>query len=363
MTTTAICFDIASGHRLTYLSKLLTHLDAPRHGAVTIVLVPNAVAESSAFWDVVRPHQTVRVFAIESERLETVDLRNFENEYRLHYPDLHFVAFDGDHLIKRMATVRAHRRPRRITALQMRPEGQHEAPPVRLAQTITKAAVRFAAGRSHGVRAMYLTAPWLARHDSAVPDLCEVRTTPASVADARRRFGPPEGTLWFGILGAVTWRKNPQLVFDALCEYTDRYEVTAALSIIGRCDADTRAWLDQLQAPERVQVLEHNEFVSDQELDSIVATIDCIVLAHSNNGPSGILAKASAAGAAVISAGAPSLKRDCRALGGKATWVPLRKQDLAAAMQSIKRREKPFVGESDNTPDFCARLTNRHHAS
>ncbi len=56
--------------------------------------------------------------------------------------------------------------------------------------------------------------------------------------------------------------------------------------------------MDRADARSRTERGPNHRRVSDEELDSIIASLDVAVIAHSNDGPSGIMGKADLAGSA-----------------------------------------------------------------
>ena len=91
-----------------------------------------------------------------------------------------------------------------------------------------------------------------------------------------------------------------------------------------------------------------DRILSDVELDAAVAAVNCLMLAHSNEGPSGLLGKAACGGTRVIAAGAKSLKSDIEELPELGDWTELNEESLGAAMQaSLPLRRGQAVLRSD----------------
>ncbi|TKV57356.1 glycosyltransferase [Nakamurella flava] len=176
----------------------------------------------------------------------------------------------------------------------------------------------------------------------------EVRDPARLVHD--QRVAPPDGHHRILMIGAITPRKNPELVIDsvALLDRPD-VELVVAGTVANSC-ARTIA-----EAPDRlsrsgVKFVHDARPLSDDEFDAYVSSSSVVVLAHSNNGPSGVLAKAALAGVNVVAAGAPSLRADCDVLGNGAEWTSLRAPDIAAAIERAlaTRGAKPFPAATES---------------
>jgi glycosyltransferase involved in cell wall biosynthesis len=153
-----------------------------------------------------------------------------------------------------------------------------------------------------------------------------------------RDQGLDPATTWYAVVGSVTPRKNLDVVLEAL-------------SIVGR---DGRGLIvagkvddlymnevgPALEAAERdgLRVLLIDRLLDEAELDAVISSVDCVVLAHSNEGPSGVFGKAAAAGTTVLAAGALSLKEDCKEAPASTMWTPLSAVRIAEGIQRLERR-------------------------
>jgi len=154
---------------------------------------------------------------------------------------------------------------------------------------------------------------------------------PEEASRFRKTHAMGDGTFWFGILGAVSGRKNPHLALQALSRVSKDHDV--ALLVAGKLDDDVRDLRGiDANTTSSLRFLVIDRMLSDLELDAAVWALDCILLAHSNEGPSGLFGKARAAGTRILAAGAQSLKRDCEGLPS-ASWVPLTLIDLERGMR------------------------------
>jgi hypothetical protein len=98
-----------------------------------------------------------------------------------------------------------------------------------------------------------------------------------------------------------------------------------------------------------------SRLLSDSELDSAIASVAVVAIAHSSEGPSGILGKAAASGVAVAAAGAVSLKEDIERLSA-GTWAPLTPEAFAKALQHAVAFPRAANAGLANGRDFASSL-------
>ncbi len=127
----------------------------------------------------------------------------------------------------------------------------------------------------------------------------------------RAELGLPADRLLVGIFGAVDARKNPPLILEAI----DAAGLDAMLVVAGGFDDEVRAWAAGLDETDRARVFLRDEFLDNDVLDRFVASVDVVPLALTNNGPSGIMGKAQAAGVPVVTAGSRVRAREVEATG------------------------------------------------
>jgi glycosyltransferase involved in cell wall biosynthesis len=114
-----------------------------------------------------------------------------------------------------------------------------------------------------------------------------------------------------GIFGVISDRKNVPLVAAALaaCGAPD-----AQLLLAGLIEEDVAAWLAAQPESSRDRIRVFEGFLSNDVLDLLVAASDVVTIAQNNNGPSGIMGKAVAAGVPVLSAGSMVRARELETL-------------------------------------------------
>jgi hypothetical protein len=107
-----------------------------------------------------------------------------------------------------------------------------------------------------------------------------------------------------------------------------------------------------------------DEYLSNEKLDSYVAASDIVSIAQDNNGPSGIMGKALAAGVPVLTAGSLVRERELIAAGpwaGRAT--ELTAQATADGLRALIRDRNAFRPADKTllaTPEaFAARVLGR----
>ena len=162
---------------------------------------------------------------------------------------------------------------------------------------------------------------------------------------------------WFGVFGAITPRKNLPLILEAILN-----EPRTGLLIAGIVDPTVVEATTPLFAKfvaNGGQVIQLPGTITDAEFDSAIGAVDCVVAAHSNEGPSGVVAKAAAAGRRLILAGAESLRQDAFYLGEQASWSPLRSEDLCRAMQRAQRLPAPAKSVELGVGEFLEALAWR----
>lgn len=159
---------------------------------------------------------------------------------------------------------------------------------------------------------------------------------------------------WVGVFGYVSSRKNLDVVSEAVATMRG-----VGLAVIGSIDPDAAAsaakHIDRLRLEGRLFL--HSGVVSDRVFDAYLQAVDVVVAAHSNEGSSGIVAKAAAAGTPMVLAGARSLRRDAASIGALANWVPIGSAQIASAIAvAIETPKHAVESESEPGVAFAAAL-------
>lgn len=136
----------------------------------------------------------------------------------------------------------------------------------------------------------------------------------ASAADRERwrtELGLPQDDLLVGVFGLVSERRNAPMILEAIL----RERLDARLVVAGALTPEVQAWADGLEGEAASRLLVHDGYLDNPTLDRYVAAMDAVPLLLTNNGPSGIMGKAEAAGVPVVTAGSVVRAREARALG------------------------------------------------
>jgi glycosyltransferase involved in cell wall biosynthesis len=129
----------------------------------------------------------------------------------------------------------------------------------------------------------------------------------------RTELDLPQDRKIVGIFGQLTERKNAPLVLDALkAAGLDDVDLLLAGSVL----PEVWDWINGLDAADRARVIVHDGFLTNELMDKLVAASDACPIALTNNGPSGIMGKALAAGVPVITAGSEVRARELIATDG-----------------------------------------------
>lgn len=194
---------------------------------------------------------------------------------------------------------------------------------------------------------------------SSIAAVADPVTMTADVGDSTRlrtKWGMNSEKYWFSVLGAITRRKNVSVVARALLRLRTP---GVGLLIAGVCDpivmSEVRPILSSLREA-GVGVIVVNRLLTELELDAAVGASDCIVLAHSNEGPSGLFGKALATGTRIVAAGAISLRHDANRVPGLAHWSRLNDRSVASSMYSAHRLNRPIAQKLPDSVDFASML-------
>jgi hypothetical protein len=163
----------------------------------------------------------------------------------------------------------------------------------------------------------------------------------------------PGAKYWVGVLGAIGGRKNVDVVASAISGLGDEFGLVVA-GVAEREESEVQTWLRPLSNT-GLSVREAR-LLSDVELDSMLLALDAIVLAHSNEGPSGIFAKAVAAGVPVVTAGAESLRSDSSRFPDLAEHVSLDPMSIGDGISRAVRRKPRGRGTPRGAEQFAGKL-------
>lgn len=340
--------DNPDGHRLYYVS-LLASVAAASGDSVTIGTTKEAVASPEWLVHIAPMSNQVGVVFLDDYSLSSIGA----TAQTLHID--HVVVPDGDSVVYELSRGKRWAGHGTITVLIMREKGQQTAVPgVALLTSMAKTALFLSASVRPKVDVRILkSATW--RGFSMLPVSRDPVTLTPAVLGKRATLLPCEA-FWFGVVGKVGHRKNLPLVAAAIASL-GRGDV--GLIVAGQVDQGVieraRPHIDQIRRNGgAVQIVDR--LLGDSEIDHLVADLDCVVLAHSNDGPSGILGKAVAAGTRVVAAGASTLKSDCRHIGSGAQWVALRPEPISKALARALEIPRPRPRLLASPTEFASEL-------
>lgn len=341
----------ADGHRLSYVALLASAATAS--GDYVIVATSKDALQSEEWSIHIGISDSVgEVRVLDESSLAAIG--RLANELAVD----HVVVPDGDAVAYELSKGRRWSGHGTISALVMRENGQPSGlPGSALAKTLVKRTLLQSANLRPRVQVRVLkSATW--RGFSLLP----VSRDPVNLSGLRQFDEPadprmlPEGYFWFGVVGNVSPRKNLPLVAASLAALG---RPGVALAIAGQIHEGTlqqaKSDLDRINN-HKGHVVIINRLLSDSEMDRLIAELDCVVLAHSNEGPSGILGKAVASGTRIIAAGASTLRDDCRHIGVGAEWVKMKKHLLTKAFARAMLTPRPRRSQLASPDEFTSGL-------
>ena len=191
----------------------------------------------------------------------------------------------------------------------------------------------------------------------SVNDPATLLCSAEDVAELRNTWAMDTDRYWVGVLGAVTENKNLPLVVEAVADVARDRPV--GLLVAGRVAPAIQPRLTEFArslADAGVVFVVQDRLLTDIELDSAVAAIDCMALAYSHNGPSGTFGKALLAGTRVVAAGSPALRRDCELAPEISTWVPLTVPAFVGALRETMEAPSPEPVAVPGPAEYAAAL-------
>ncbi len=234
--------------------------------------------------------------------------------------------------------------------------------PTRMLKSIVRYLIRVGLARRPRVRVITLasSSETVRAADNKVHDAVPIDCTPADIAsfaaDELSGVGTTS-TFWFGVLGVINHRKNLPVIADALLDLADNSTVEPGLVLAGsvatECQDEVLSALARLTAAGIPTRLVDN--LDDTRFDAAIGAVDVVIVAYSNDGPSGVLAKAARLGTRVVAAGSKTLRNDVERLELGA-WGTLNRSGLCEAMIETARRPDPAPATQLGTAHFGPRL-------
>lgn len=343
--------DNSDGHRLHYVKLLVREaLEAD----MSVTIATNSLARLSAEWRMYLGDVESQISTIEIDEFGVGAVELLATELAVD----HVVVPDGDAFAYALARPGSWTGRATVSALVMRAAGQQSSiPGMAGLKTALKRSLLLVANFRRNVSIRVLkSSSW---QGSSMPRALRDPVTIHPHRYLGERLIEKESPLpryWFGVVGVVDPRKNLPLIAKALASL-ERSDV--GLIVAGRLQPGVREAAEHdlarlSKAGAMVKVV--NRLLEDDELDQLISDLDCVVLAHSNEGPSGIFGKAVASGTRVVAAGAKSLKADCKTTKGGAEWVPLETERLRSALSRAMEMNPPTPLNIASARDFAAGL-------
>lgn len=314
-----------SGHRLMYVRRLATYAQKMRISV--LLMLPTDSTATEEFRN---------MFGELPEDIQVLESNDFAPKKILDVAVAHkaerVVIPDGDAHLLRLALNAPRTRKIRPNILLMRPPLREGS------RTDAKALLKFTLALFLRIACRVSVFELVSATDGdrllphQVMDPVEMLATPESIDYFRKEYDLDASLTWFGVFGAISARKNLALILESLQMLP---AARAGLIIAGRLDSEIASAVQRRTHELRAQGFEIrliSQTLDNETLDSAIAACDCVVLAHSNEGPSGILSKAVAADTQILCAGAISLRRDVERIGRNARWTMLSKESLVNEM-------------------------------
>ena len=340
------------GHRLYYVRLIVEEILARGDSAV---IATSLTGSETAEWKLHMSSLEGQIEVLERTCFSFAMITDLAKEVAAQ----HVVIPDGDTLALEIGRRRTWSSDFSISLLVMRERGQpFPIPGVASVKGTIKKILLFSANQVQGVRVCILKSSlWKGR------SFLTIARDPVTLAGSviERQTSADSWQLdsnryWFGVLGAVTSRKNLPLVVEAISRLSS---LNIGLVVAGKVAEDVWDALPQLRevlTRKAIPLVVHNRLLDDLELDSLVSAVDCVVLAHSNEGSSGIMGKAAVSGTRVVAAGARSLRTDCRANPSLSVWAPLDVVALAKVLEHTSSLARPAPIGGISSRDFASVL-------
>ena len=116
------------------------------------------------------------------------------------------------------------------------------------------------------------------------------------------------GLFWFGMVGGMTARKNPMMALDAFAQLE---ESRTGFIVAGLLDSSVSGSIRAASAALREagrQVIIVDRPLSNDEMNGVLAALDCVILPYSTHAPPSTMGKAAALGVRMVAAGSPELR-------------------------------------------------------
>lgn len=258
------------------------------------------------------------------------------------------------------------RRTVRTRLLVMRdPRWERPAPPSRRVKNLLKLAMVRVLSIDRRLEVLWLREPGYVsrRRDFVIDpfiadvDIDRTRALGASIAE---EAGLDTGIFWFGVTGAITSRKNVDMIVGALVlARAAAPTALMGLALIGPVvDLGGRS-LDELAKAlygANISLRVVDRLLSNDEMNGAVLALDCVVMAYSSHSPNSTLGKAKILGTRVVAAGPPSVQGFATMVHGALVsdlTIEKLSQSLVASMATDRPTPERF---QDGSRSFAEQL-------
>lgn len=307
------------GHLLVYV-RILAEF-ALRHGHTVTLAIPEESRRTKEF----RAHLGAVIDRITVRDIDApIRMRKIEEMARDCSADV-VVVPHADELATQSALGRGYRGPGRLRLLVMRdPRWEVPSPAHRRLRNAIKLRLLRRTARRDKTDLIWLREQSYTPHtelfarDPFIADgtLAEIER---GALELRQRLALDVGTFWFGVVGAVSGRKNVPVVLESLAQVAKQHPATSiGFAIMGRLEQTagfTESELIERALAYGIRVRIDNRLFSNQELNSAVSALDAVVMAYSTHAPNSTLEKARVLGTRLVAAGPPSIRRFVRESG------------------------------------------------
>lgn len=342
-----------AGHRLYYVGLLVDEVRS--RGARPVLFTTEAVVESDE-WKIHLEGTEPEVLLSDLDDLTLPDIVRASHDVEA---DLTIVPEADQYL--RSVLVKGWTGAGVLKMLIMRADGQPgpPLPKMRILKGLAKKALVIGADLRRRVEVFALRSPITPRRGPLrwVQEPVTLRCSSEEIAAAKERLDRHGDRYWFGVVGSITPRKNlPLIVESMLGEGESGVGLLVAGHVLPEVSEVVDPLLEQFVAAGG-RVVRMDGHLSDAEFDAAIGAVDCIVAAHSNEGPSAVVLKAAASGKRLVLAGAKSLREDANHLGDQAVWSRLDQAALRDALREVRCLTAPVKPVSAGTYDFRKKLT------
>lgn len=338
-----------TGHRFMYVQKVAD--EAVSNGYSTTLLTTRWATRTDEY-----SHFLANRTRIDCVKAERVNFHTIRAAMAKCQPNI-VIAPSGDRLVALLGLVAVTCPAAAFSILVLRDptlRGPITRPSMMTMKQFAKAAIISLVSRLPNMTVKTLVAAGSNPGHAQVADPASLALDESTVQSLKLELDLDPAWFWFAILGAITERKNVDTVLLAANAIID---AKIGVLLCGKIDAAVRSQIERIRSehPE-LKVAVRDGFLDDKELDALVAIVDCLVIAHSNEGPSGLFAKALVSGTRIVASGAESLKRDCARHPESADWVPLRIPALSDAMRAAVMKDPPDQQLESDTSAFARSL-------